>query len=90
MRKSERIVKMYDEGHAINDIARAVSVSHDYVRDLLRMAGRNCFKRPLDVGKVKALLRAGWSVEKITGEFNWMYSPQEIVDAVRGETNGTK
>lgn len=89
-RKYKMMIRDYRNGMSIEKM----KVKYDYttitaVRHVLRKQGElpqspgRWAEKPLDVPKVLALSRAGWSIGKIVEEFNNEYSEEQIRKAVR-------
>jgi len=82
-----KIVRMYKQGYTDQEIANAVgSSSWRTIDDLLVKLGVRNQKREttLDVPKVRALAKAGWTVEEIEYEFAWRFGIEQIRDALAG------
>ncbi len=81
----EKIVAMYKQGYSDQEIADAVgSPSWRSIYDLLVKLGvRERKEEPkLDIPKVRALAKAGWTVEEIEYEFAWRFGIEQIRDAL--------
>ena len=91
----DRIIQLSAQGYAAEEICRIVGGKcKGYIQDIIRgyqrmhpewSPGINSDKEgiaPLDVGKVKALHNAGWSIQQICGEFSGDYPAEEIRKAI--------
>jgi len=94
----DKVIELMDSGLTYAEIAEIVGAKNRYtVRTIIRKyktehglrtprlkptPGTQADAVPLDVGKVKALTRAGWDLAKICDEFNDHYSPDEIREAM--------
>lgn len=93
----DTIRKMAMDGFTAQEIAAEVGAqSAEHIKVLVRKMKREIAQpvgRPpiarqkLDVGKVRALQRAGWSIGKIYYELGMMYPVEEIRKAMRKEEN---
>lgn len=81
----QKIRSLYEEGYSVQEIISIIGTGTiKYVRDLLRAMGYKVEeKNNLDIPKVKALLDAGWSIEKIVDEFNGNFTAEEIVNELK-------
>ena len=75
---------MYNEGFSLKEIADAVGTSEPVIYDLTRTMG---IRKPtrleiLDIPKVKALQKAGWTAEEIEYEFGYRFGIEVIRDAM--------
>ena len=96
----DTIRKMAMDGFTAQEIAAEVGAqSAEHIKVLVRKmkkenpqhAGRPPIARQkLDVGKVRALQRAGWSIGKIYYELGMMYSVEEIRKAMKKEEENQK
>ena len=91
----EKIIELSAQGYSSEQIATIIGakcpgymqeIVHDYQLKHPGWFPGNKSKHPglapLDVGKVKALHKAGWCLEKIHGEFSGNYSIEEIRGAI--------
>lgn len=63
-----KVYRMYEAGHTCDEIASEAGCSYGYVSDLIRI---KYGKQPrLDTGKIKALWRAGWTINSIMKEMH--------------------
>lgn len=77
-----RIRELYLQGMSMADVAEEVGAkSVSFVRTILRDEGL-IVEYGIDIGKVKALKKAGWSISEIEYELGWKYTAQEIEDAL--------
>jgi hypothetical protein len=93
----EVIRKMAMDGFTAQEIAAEVGAqSAEHIKVLVRKMKREIVQpvgRPpiarqkLDVGKVRALQRAGWSIGKIYYELGMMYPVEDIRKAMKKEEN---
>ena len=91
----DTIRKMAIDGFTAQEIAAEVGAqSAEHIKVLVRKMKREIAQpvgRPpiarqkLDVGKVRALQRAGWSIGKIYYELGMMYPVEEIRKAMKKE-----
>ena len=81
----QKIRTLYEEGYSVQEIISIIETGTiKYVRDLLRAMGYKVEeKNKLDIPIVKALLEAGWSIEKIVEEFNRDFTAEEIVNELK-------
>ena len=89
----EKIREMAMDGFTAKEIAAEIGAqSAEHIKVLVRKmkkenpqpAGRPPIARQkLDVGKVRALQRAGWSIGKIYYELGMMYPVEEIRKAMK-------
>ena len=96
----DTIRKMAMDGFTAQEIAAEVGAqSAEHIKVLVRKmkkenpqpAGRPPIARQkLDVGKVRALQRAGWSIGKIYYELGMMYPVEEIRKAMKKEEENQK
>lgn len=62
------VYRMYEAGRTFDEIASEVGCSYNYISDLIRV---KYGKQPrMDTGKIKALWRAGWSINSIMYEMH--------------------
>jgi hypothetical protein len=78
-----KAIEMYKAGAQLEEITAKLGYVHDdYVRGLLKQRGllrpEDQEKAELDVPKVLALKRAGWSMVKIADEFENRFTVAEI------------
>ena len=93
----EKIIRMDEQGFTPFEIADAIGAKSTYhIRTIIRRhkrklnpdlrpkqkPGRTEEYTPLDIGKVKALQKAGWSIEKIFKEFGERYPVARIREAM--------
>ena len=91
----DTIRKMAMDGFTAQEIAAEIGAqSAEHIKVLVRKMKREIVQpvgRPpiarqkLDVGKVRALQRAGWSIGKIYYELGMMYPVEEIRKAMKKE-----
>lgn len=91
----DTIRKMAMDGFTAQEIAAEIGAqSAEHIKVLVRKMKREIAQpvgRPpiarqkLDVGKVRALQRAGWSIGKIYYELGMMYPVEEIRKAMKKE-----
>ena len=91
----EKIIELSAEGYSSDVIASMIGAkSRDYVQEIIHkyqtktpgwfpgIKSQHPGIAPLDTGKVKALHKAGWCLQKIHGEFSGNYSVEEIRKAI--------
>ena len=88
------IARLAEKGFTPDEIVTEIGAkSRSHVLAILSEMGfreaRNGVKR-LDIPKVKALRRAGWSMQKIVSEFGHNFTEEQIVDAVREYDNARR
>jgi len=81
--RQDKAIEMYKAGAQLEDITAELGYVHDgYVRGLLKNRGllrpEDQEKGELDVPKVLALKRAGWSMAQIVDEFEHRFTAAEI------------
>ena len=90
-----QIIRLSEKGYSSNQIAGMIGAkSATYVRKIVHgyqsenpgwYPGIKCENpdlAPLDIGKVRALTKAGWDLAKIHEEFGGDYSEAEIMEAM--------
>lgn len=80
----DEVVQMYGEGYEIAELAYHFNSNNSYIREILRR--KHVKLRPdngIDVGKIKALYRAGWNLNAIA--FEMCLKAEQIVDVLKGE-----
>lgn len=80
-----QIAKLCDEGLTCHEIAGKVGGSWRTIYDILLDMGKVGVPRNsiLDIQKVKALAKAGWTAEQIEYEFGWRFGIDQIREAMR-------
>ena len=83
-----QLADLCEQGYTAKEIAERVgAASIQYVKEVLAGMGLCPAEPPkngeLDIPKVKALSRAGWSVEKIRNEFGYQFTADQIEEAIR-------
>ena len=64
----KKIFAMYEAGQTCDEIASEVGCTSGYITDIVRV---KYGKQPrMDTGKIKALWRAGWSINSIMKEMH--------------------
>lgn len=79
----QRVLDMYSQGYTIDEIMEATDArSPASVWYVLRKNGINPpnVQRKLDLGKMQALIRAGWTNERIIEEFRYGFRQREFPD----------
>lgn len=66
--RNQEILKLFADGYKIYQIADMVGANYYTVKDVIN-AERNKVLKIHDLGKVRALMMAGWDVGKIAEEF---------------------
>ena len=66
--RNQEILKLFANGYKIYQIADMVGANYYTVKDVID-AERNKVKKIHDLGKVRALMMAGWDVGRIAEEF---------------------
>lgn len=76
----DKMYELYDAGLSVDEIAENCACSRNYTLYLLQKKYGKIGK--IDTGKIKALWRAGWSINSIMNEMN--VSEDEIRKVVLG------
>ena len=76
------VAEMHRKGYTDIEIADEIGYAPSHVRTVLKRLGL-LDHTELDVPKVLALKEAGWSIDRIVGEFGKKFTSDEIKDAVR-------
>ena len=63
--KPAEVIAMYEKGYTTSEIAERYGVSRSHVRKTLSDTGKYQPENGVDKGKVRALWKAGWSIQKI-------------------------
>ena len=80
----DEVVQMYGEGYEIAELAYIFGSNNAYIREILRK--KKVQLRPengIDVGKIKALRRAGWTVTAIA--FEMCLPAEQITEVLQGD-----
>lgn len=83
-----KIVGLWNEGYTVLEIRDAMGYKcSDSIETQLRLAGINPKgETGIDVPKVRALMRAKWTINKIVEEFHYDYTAAEILAAVKNDS----
>lgn len=84
--RQDQIIDLYLQGHSIEQIRQKTGYTQlAYIRLILKNHGvlrpEDANPMGIDVPKVLALMNAGWNMEKIVGEFGYLYSADELENA---------
>lgn len=81
------IARLADRGYTPDEIVTEIGAkSRSHVLQILAELGYRETSRGahrLDVPKVKALMKAGWPIQKIVSEFGYNFTAEQITAAVR-------
>lgn len=81
--RSRMVKEMYLEGMSTQEIANELGYSSsDQIRSILRRLGFKNGEYVMDVPKVLALKKAGWSMAMIVDEFSNRYTATQIENEV--------
>lgn len=79
----EKMCQMFMDGYSYDEIANETGAkSVAVVKDLIRACGIRQKENRIDVGKAKALRRAGWTIDMIVNEFGYNFTAKEIEEAL--------
>lgn len=78
------VADMWRKGYTEVEIANEIGyTSAEHVTKLLRKLGLRDEEMMIDVPKVIALQRAGWTMDQIVEEFDQKYTAEQLKEAVR-------
>lgn len=80
----KKISRLFDAGYNNHQIADIIGGNYRTVYDILLDMGKGPSRNSmLDIPKVKALAKAGWTAEQIEYEFGWRFGIETIRQAMQ-------